>query len=264
MTLHDLGQWYYLIYLLPLGLSLVMVLAMALGGMHRGGHSGIRVGHGHGGMRMGHGHGGHGVRMGHAHARGGMHKGAASHARHTGTAKGSATKEGQTEGTAFIHPHAIPHGPHPLLAFFGIGQVPGMLLAQGFCLFWGAFGFYLTRMFEEQGRPPALFILPTLGISAFSGVVGAKFMAAVGSRLMPTEESSATEKEDLLGLIGTAVFPVSETMGRVHVYDSYGTLHDESARLCPDQTAVIARGEQVLLVDYDEAARCYRVEPSPV
>ena len=38
MTLNDLGQWYYLIYLLPLGLSFLMILASALGGTHRGGH----------------------------------------------------------------------------------------------------------------------------------------------------------------------------------------------------------------------------------
>ena len=46
--------------------------------------------------------------------------------------------------------------------------------------------------------------------------------------------------------------------------DAYGTLHDESARLCPDQPEPIPKGESILLVEYDEPTRCFLVERSPV
>jgi hypothetical protein len=139
-----------------------------------------------------------------------------------------------------------------------------MLLWQGFGLSWGAVGFYASRMLEQDGRSPSQFVLPALGCAALGGLAGSKLMAAIASRLMPSEESFAMGKEDLIGLIGTVVFPVSPSMGRVHVYDAYGTLHVESARLRPDETETLAKGESVLLADFDEKSGCFIVERSPV
>jgi membrane protein implicated in regulation of membrane protease activity len=125
-------------------------------------------------------------------------------------------------------------------------------------------GFYATRLFQQSGSGGLGFVLPAAGMAAAGGVLGAKLIGEIGSRLMPSEESFAVGKEDLLGLIGTVVYPVSGGMGRIHIYDAYGTLHDESARLLPDQTEDIGKGESVIVVDYDEASHCFLVESSPV
>jgi hypothetical protein len=151
-----------------------------------------------------------------------------------------------------------------VLGFFGVGRVPAMMLWQGFGLSWGAIGFYASRMMEQGGRSPSQFVLPAMGCAALGGLIGSKVMAALSARLMPSEESFAMGEEELIGLIGTVVFPVSPQMGRVHVYDAYGTLHVESARLCPDTTETLCKGESVVLVDLDRKTGCYLIERSPV
>ncbi len=279
MTPGEWGQWYYLIYLLPLGLSALLVLVSALGGGHRGGRVGHGMGATHGGGHgLGTAHGGHGGEALHPPAPGGRlgHVPGIGHLKGVGHGRAvasgahrtpphdaaSAAKESQQDPLSPAPPEV-----NPLLALLGVGRVPALFLLQGFGLFWGVIGFYASRMLESQGATPAAFIGPALGMAAAGGLLGAKAIGGLGSRLMPTEESFALDSEGLIGGLGTVVFPVTATTGRIHVFDASGSLHDESARLLPDPddgVTRLERGETVLLVDYDEAAGCYRVQRSPV
>ena len=47
---------------------------------------------------------------------------------------------------------------------------------------------------------------------------------------------------------------MTATEGRVHIYDPYGTLHDESCRVKPGYDQ-IAKGAKVLVTDMDDTGR---------
>ncbi|MBW3622205.1 MAG: DUF1449 family protein [Armatimonadetes bacterium] len=254
--LADWVQWYYLIYLLPLGLAFVLLLASALAS------------------------GGDGD--GDADASG-LDTGDASHDFEGLTAdapamEGMADAHGPFDGhllsveTAHAtDPHAdsAHHESHDssmgqqLLLFFGIGRAPLTLLLQGFLLTWGVVGFYVTRMLSEQWRDPAWFVPVGMVTAGLSGLLGMKLLGAVGSRYLKPVESYAMRQDDLLGEIGTVIYPVTETSGRVHVYDRHGTLHIESCRIGPGEEA-IPRNAKVLLVRHDPQRDLYRVELSPL
>jgi hypothetical protein len=178
-----------------------------------------------------------------------------------GGADADGSADGADDGNG-DHSHG---GGNPILSFFGFGRVPTMLLVEGFGLFWGATGFYATRMLSaEEGASPETFALRAAEIAALSGVFGTKIIGELGSRFMPSHETYALTQEDLIGSTGIAIFPVSETMGRVRIYDRHGGMHDESARLIPGETEAIGRNESVLLVQYDETGGFFLVEKSPV
>ena len=218
----ELAQWYYLIYLLPGGVALLLLLLSALGGGMHHTHHGA-VGPGHAVGRGSHGAG-----------------------RHAPATHGPAASPGQRPS---------------LTAFFGLGQVPVPLVWGSTLLGWGVFGFWGTQFWEQHGHHGA-FILPALATALAGAVVTEKATVEAAARLLPREASSATATVGLCGLTGTVVFAADDARGRIHVYDTHGTLHDVSARTAPGQ-GKIARGRRALVTDYDAARDQVIVEEAP-
>ena len=208
------AQWYYLIYLLPGGVALLVLLLSALGGGMR---HGSPAGHGH--HSLGHGH----------HTPG--HHAPGHHA------AGHQAAPGREPGMS---------------AFFGMGRVPAPLVWGSALLGWGLFGFWGTQFWQGLLHVPAAFVLPALAMALAGAIVTEKVTVEAAARLLPRDETFATSAVDLCGLTGTVAFAVDAARGRVHVYDTHGTLHDASARTAPEQPP-IARGRKVLVVDYDAA-----------
>lgn len=228
----EYGQWYYLIYLLPGGVAMLLLLLSSVGGggrHHRvgGGHSRMGGGARHGGPRHG------GLRHGPKHA------------------KGTGAKSSQAASPT-----------QQMLAFFGVGRVPGPFVWGSFLLGWGLFGFWGTRLWEESLRTPILFALPSLVTAIVGGLGVAKMTAEAGARLLPQDESRAVSTIDLCGQTGTVAFPVDDSHGRINVYDVFGTLHTPSARVAAGQTP-IGRGCRVLVTDYDAPHDLVIVEELP-
>jgi hypothetical protein len=239
MNGNELAQWYYLIYLLPGGTALFLLLASSAGGgrQHKGG-----------GPRMHHG----GARVSHSGARqGGGPKHSGAKAGVKGSAKGGAKVAASqpTVGEQF-------------LGFFGVGRVPGPFVWGSLLMGWGLFGFWATRMFQENMHSPALFALPSMAVALAGALTTAKITAEAGARLMPQTESYATDTIDLCGQIGSVAYPIDETRGRVHVYDAHGTMHDCTARIASGHPP-LARGKRALVVDYDEKLGQLVVEEAP-
>ena len=215
----ELAQWYYLIYLVPGGVALFLLLATALGG-------GVR--HGHGGAS----HGSHGV----GHNAVGHHTPAHPASTHAQTAP-RAGSEVRSPG---------------LLAFFGLGRVPAPLVWGSTLLGWGLFGFWGTQFWQSLPHFSVSFVLPALATALAGAFVTEKVTVETAARLLPHDETYATSAVDLCGQTGTVAFPVDALRGRANVYDAHGSLHDMSARTAPGQAA-IARGRKVLVMDYDAA-----------
>jgi hypothetical protein len=235
-------HWYYLIYWAPAAVAVLVLFMSGLGG-HRGGHSRIA----HGGLRL------------HAH-HGSSHPGAS------------------VAHTAHVHatPHAAPHAhgshgghhghqPSPgvgrqMLGFFGVGRAPIPIVIGSLMIGWGLFGLGATELLRPVLREPVLFLGPTLIVASAGGVLTAKLFGELAARLVPADETCAIPREGLLGLQGQVVYPVSESGGRVHIYDRFRTLHTEPARVAPGQTA-IEKGARVIVVSMDADRRYLIVEP---
>jgi membrane protein implicated in regulation of membrane protease activity len=129
-------------------------------------------------------------------------------------------------------------------------------------LTWGVVGFYSTMLLATR-FPRSVFIPVAMTLAFVTGIIGMKLVGAFGSRYMKSVENYAVNKSDLVGEIGVVTFPISETMGRVHVYDKHGTLHVESCRLI-SSGAPIPKNAKVMLVEYDADKNYFWVEPSPV
>ena len=210
--LSEYAAWYYLLYLLPGGTALVLLLLSALGGMRHG---------------TGHHATGHHVTGHHA-------AGQPPAIKHTTLRQGT--------GPAYRAPF--------LTAFFGLERVPVTLVWGSALLGWGIFGFWGTQLWQSFLHFPAAFVLPALATALAGALVTEKVTVEAVSRFLPGDETFAVSAVDLCGLTGEVVFPVDTGRGRVHVYDVHGTLHEMSARTAAGQ-GTVARGQSVLVVDYD-------------
>jgi len=246
-----LMQWQYLIFLAPMAVSgLLLLLSSMRIGHHHGGHAGhgVHAGHGHAVVSAAP----HAV---HGHAATGAHVPSGGHAPsggHVATGHGSA----HHGAAARHHPSstrtaARAASPHLLLGLFGVGRAPLPMVIEAFFLTWGMSGCIAVQYLLHANTNPSLAqMMPVIGIAAASGVIGARIISELISRLMPAEESSIVSRNGLYGLKGSVAFPVSETGGRIMVYDDYGSLHDESCRVEAGH-APIERGRKAMIMDCD-------------
>jgi membrane protein implicated in regulation of membrane protease activity len=250
-------HWYYLIYLLPAGVAVLVLLTSGLGGHHgglRGAHGGLR-------LHLPHVGGHHGGGPTHA-----LHGGAAHPTAHAGPTHGGTDSVGHGHaghshgGHSPRHTASAPPVGRQLLGFFGIGRAPLPIVLGSLMIGWGFFGLAATETLRSLLRLPALFVLPSMAIAAGGALATAKLFAELSARLMPKDETYAISREGLLGLTGKVIYPVSATGGRIHIYDQYHTLHVASARIAPGSPP-IERGAEVIVASADPDNRYLIVEP---
>lgn len=256
MGIHDMLQWWNLIYVAPLLISVVWILTTVFSGMH--GHTGHGAGHGiaHHVGEVGH-HIGHTV--GHA-----IHHGdvAHGHVAHTGAAH-THTGNGSHHGhDAHSHDSRESMGSKWLAVALGIRQVPITLLIGIFLLSWGSFGLVVNRFFGFLRYPP-LYIWPSLITTFFVSSFVTRVMMTIFGRLLPNEETYGVSRFELVGSLGKAVFITSETGGTVDIADKYGTVHRVQAKVEPGQ-GEIPRGAAVIVVDFDEDDKRFLVREGSV
>lgn len=142
-----------------------------------------------------------------------------------------------------------------LLRLLGVDKVPLPLFLELFCLLFGIAGFWANRfLLGEIPNPSFWQVLPSLGIALGVALLGSRLATGLVARLMPRDESTARSQSSLFGATGTIVFPTTETTGRIHIYDSYGTLHDESCRTAPGMPS-LPKGSQAQVRDITPEGR---------
>lgn len=234
-------QWQYLIYLLPLGVSALLLLLSTLRLGHRGGH-GVRA---HGGA-VGH----HGAAHAGAHALGKI-----THAGAHGVKIGGHTVKAQV-GRVHVTRHGankenVTLSTNLLLHITGADRAPWSMIAEAFCLVWGVCGYWANQYtVSALAEPTWKQMLPSLGIALGGGIIGARIGAEIIARVMPPDESQDVSQEGLYGLTGEVAFPVSETGGRIRIYDPHGSLHDETCRIAAGH-APIPKGRSAIVMDRD-------------
>ena len=294
MNLSDFGQWYYAMYVVPGGAALLLLALSALGGRHGHGRHHAGAASPHSGGHIGHGHG----MAGHSHA-----AASHAHSARPTPSSGSAAKQAPSahsrqpsgkekdgpSGTelghrnhGFLQPSRNEPDPDSQVlspsgtggvgrgpglrgrvdAFLGAGAVPPSLVGSAGLLGWGLGGFWTTRILSASHPVEAIFVPAALIAACGGALISARLTAAIGARLLPRSESFVIDRVDLCGLTGRVSYPISISHGRIQVYDVYGTLHDPQARIAKEGDD-IARGDQVLVVDYDAARDVFIVEKMP-
>lgn len=230
-------EWYYLIYLLPAAVAIFVLLMSGLAG-HDGGHT-----DGGADMHMDahfhadplHAH------FGDAHAH--------AHLGHDAGHHGDVHADGDGPGALYR-----------LLGFFGVGRAPLTIVVGSLMIGWGLCGLAATAVLREM-FPGNLSFIPFAGVAAgFGALFTAKVFGELTARLMPGDESFAVSRNELVGLTGTVIYPVSDELGRIHVWDRNRTLHAESSRLA-DPGPPIERGTAVLITAMDPSGRYLLVRP---
>jgi membrane-bound ClpP family serine protease len=125
------------------------------------------------------------------------------------------------------------------------------MVIELFFVSWGFIGLMTNEVLIEHGHSGAFgAIALSAPIALVGGMVVARLGAALMNRVLPREETSVTSRDSLFGLTGEVTFEVTASGGRIHVYDGFGTLHDEACRAAAGD-APIKKGATAMVEDID-------------
>ena len=264
MSVHELLHWWNLIFLLPLLMSVLWILSTMFAGMHVGhgiGHVGHDIGHGLGHVATDAGHAIHGMAHHDVGTHGaGAHTDAGAHAGHTGADGHAHTNSGAQTDSKDGHNFHI-HNPivdsdsgffSKACWFLGINDVPVTMLMGVFCLSWGVLGLLSNQIFAVGIKYPAVYILPSVSIAFFGGFIVTRIMAAIVAKFVPTDETYAVNRFDLVGLPGRTLHSTDSKIGTIDVKDKYGNVHRIQAKT-EEGTDSIPPSTDVIVVDYDDS-----------
>ena len=244
MITGNLLDWYNAIFWGPflVGAILLAVSSLRIGGHHGSGHG---AAHGHG-LRV---HAGGGMRhapapTSHAPAH---HGGQAARGVSGSARNGRASGDSQT--TLAADPRHYPwRGRGLVTAILGTGSAPALVVFELFLVCYGVIGMLANGMLLHPPSPAFLSIAASTGIAIGLGAVIARLSAGLLSKIIPSDETCIVTREGLFGLTGTVAYPISETGGRIHIFDEFGTLHDETCSVAAGQSP-IGKGSTVRVVD---------------
>ncbi|MCC6994322.1 MAG: DUF1449 family protein [Deltaproteobacteria bacterium] len=154
-------------------------------------------------------------------------------------------------------------GMSEVLAFFGIGRVPFMVVWVTLFLFTGFVGLFTNRVVyaNRGGLGAGAFLLVLLG-ALLIGLVAVRLFARLAAKLVDVGGKGSTSKHELAGKQGVVASATLDTsFGEVRVHDgtSEQIVH---ARLGKGE-AVLSRGARVVLIEYDAEKGYFWVTVSP-
>ena len=162
------------------------------------------------------------------------------------------------------HDHDADGGHASVLAFFGVGRVPFMVIWVTLFLFAGFSGLFLNRVYVAQtGGYAGWFFLVSLLAALVVGLVGVKIFSGLAAKLVDTGGKGASAKRELVGKMGVvASAHIDAKFGEVRVHDATGTEILIHARL-QGGDAPLARGAKVVLVEFDPDTELFWATASP-
>jgi membrane protein implicated in regulation of membrane protease activity len=145
------------------------------------------------------------------------------------------------------------------LAFIGFGKTPVMVVLLVLFFSIGLLGWLFNGMVTSIfGFFSGLALLVTGLASLVVGVFITSRVTRTIGRMLPPVSSTATKAEAMVGMQAQVISPfVDRKYGMVHFRDAGGTLISLFA-ISEDEKPIV-RGETVILLSYDAAARRYLV-----
>lgn len=261
MTAEQLLSWWNLIYLLPFGLAVLYLFVYAVSGLTFGevdldadvnadadfdadGHVEVD-----------------------AHADIDADADVDAHAGVDAHADVDADADGHAAGKALGGHHADSAGGDrahemPLhwkvLSWFGLGRVPLSIVGMVFCLAWGGIGLVVNILLEPVLPRPWMVVLVSLPVAAIGTSALTGTVVRLMERWLPTTETSAQPRAKLVGTSGEALYEIDDKFGLASIRTREGDLYQVPCRVYEGRESV-AKGKQVLLVDYDAKRELFYV-----
>ena len=152
-------------------------------------------------------------------------------------------------------------GATSLLAALGIGRAPLSVFVTTYLFAFGAIGLCSNMLLAAWLHSPLLFGLASLVIATAGGLFVARAVSKTIARFVPSIESYATDKADVIGSTGVAETSIGRDFGMARVTDATGSLFQLKCRACG---APIDKGAEVLVVEYDPLTDFYLVDNNPI
>jgi ABC-type nickel/cobalt efflux system permease component RcnA len=220
-------QWFYLIYLLPLGLAVLYLGVYVASGWTFGDHD-VDAGHD---LDAGHDvevdHDlqiGHDIEVGHD----------VDHV-HVSESR-SSTSEFRA------------------MAWLGVGKVPMSLVLMVLLMTFGFLGFASNRMLDEV-LSGAMVLLASLPIAVVGSLVLTGLVSNAMAKWMPLDQSFAVRAKELVGQRATLLYDLVPGQTSIAIVrDGFGNRH----QITVVGEHSIAKNTELVLVGFDEASRRYR------
>lgn len=145
--------------------------------------------------------------------------------------------------------------PTQVLAWFGIGRTPLILLLAMDLTLWGGAGWVLNvALGEVLSRPPLGWVTTGifLGSLSFALIVGSLLSRPIGRMFAAFGEDTSSDRlVGCLGRVTSAFIPFEQSgkIGQVDVKDAAANLVTISAKLPDWATITLRRGARVLVID---------------
>jgi membrane protein implicated in regulation of membrane protease activity len=147
-----------------------------------------------------------------------------------------------------------------LLALIGVGRVPLSLVLMILLILWGSIGFALNQLLAQWIGATAMVGVISMPATMAVSLVLTGLIARVVAKVLPTNETYARKRSDLVGTSGEAILPIDAGFGLVTVRDAHGDLFQVPCRVAEGEAA-IAKGTRVVLFEYDAAKSVFYVAP---
>lgn len=163
---------------------------------------------------------------------------------------------------AHVHPDApAGHGPMmTMLQWLGVGRVPVSIVAMVLLLTWGWFGFITNMLMQNRIGPGLTLAAVSMTVAALGSILVTKAVIGLVARWLPTCETTARRRHELLGSVGEAIFAIDESFGMTSIRDTQGDLYQVPCRVGTGEPAV-PRGQRVKLVAYNAKHGIFQVIP---
>jgi len=150
-----------------------------------------------------------------------------------------------------------------VLSFFGIGRVPFMVVWVTFFIFAGFAGLTWNRVIAARGDYPTWAFVVALAIAIVAGAIGVRLFSRLAARFVDVGGRGSVKKHELCGKVGVvASATIDDKFGEVRVRDDAGNELLVHGKL-QHGDAPLKRGDQIVLVDYDEKSELFWVSSVP-
>ncbi len=146
-----------------------------------------------------------------------------------------------------------------VLGWVGVGKAPLSVVLMVLLLSWGTIGFCVNRILEHQ--PVDRSIAAAIGVAGVGSILMTRLVSTLVGKYLPTTETYARRRHELLGSLGEALYPIDATFGMVTGRDDRGERFEVACRTENNQTPV-AKGTPVQLVGYSARERMFYVVPA--
>lgn len=263
-NLHNLLQWWNLLFVLPLAMGVLFSVVTALGFISTEHETEAHGEVEHGDME-------HDVG---ADVHTDLEHSADLHADHGEIAPpvqaevthGEVSHEAHAE-----HAHNASHGGNnhhesvltQILEAFGIGRGVPISVMLPFCMMlWGVLGLASNQALHPLLRFPATYVWLSALISLVGTSLIARGLSGVVARYLQMGQVPSVSRERLIGATGVAVFTIDERGGVADVHDTVGTVHRITCH-AREGSPPIPVGTPIVVADYEVETGRYLVEENP-